>query len=118
MVDEGKEVVLRPWTIKSMPEEWTSQAVAYARRHQMAVAEVVSEALKAWLGADRAPSGQTKDAPLDVLYAIARDPAVKEWVRKAATRQLGQILGGTPPRTRSPRITVAVKRVEADADDE
>jgi hypothetical protein len=37
--------VLRPWTIKAMPEELTQRAVAAARRRQETVAELVSRAL-------------------------------------------------------------------------
>jgi len=43
--DEPNGAVLSPWTIKDMPRDMSAKAVAYARRHQIPVAQVVAEAL-------------------------------------------------------------------------
>ena len=71
MSDDPPGAVLRPWTIKAMPEELTAKVVAMARRRQETVADVVTRALYRELNGQTFPAGSA----LEVIPA-ANPPAL------------------------------------------
>ena len=70
--------VLRPWTIKAMPEALTQKAVAAAKRRQETVAELVTRALARELDSPTVlhPANQqvipTNGSDLDELEQLAK----------------------------------------------
>jgi hypothetical protein len=69
--DEPNGAILSPWTVKDMPRDMSAKAVAYARRHQIPVAQVVAEALALRLD-QHAPS-----KPMSVALRSDQQPPSK-----------------------------------------
>lgn len=82
--EQTSGAILRPWTIKAMPEELTRRAVAAARRKQESVADLVTRALMHELDSptvfgplvsaqdNRSPVYQEDMAELEQLARLAR----------------------------------------------
>lgn len=109
MSDEPEGAILSPWTVKDMPREMSARAVAYARRHQITVAQVVSEALAIRLD-QHMPSKPIRIQPdQDRLIAIAALPLPK-WLRSRVNRLLAESLGISPPPAPPRRLRLAVSQ--------
>lgn len=104
--DEPQGAILAPWSIKDMPRDMSSKAVAYARRHQITVAQVVAEALALRLdphASSRPVVIPAKTLTVPELLALAQT-TMPAWLRTAARRELGAMLGVEPPAPPTKRL--------------
>ena len=107
MSDPPPGAVLRPWTVKSIPEENTQRAAATARRRQETVADLVTRALVRELDSPTTlvPSDGRSDqsrpskpvADWQLPLGILDTGQAPKWLRAGAARRLGEMIGVVPP---------------------
>lgn len=100
---------LRPWQIKDFPEEKRKAVMRAAAGAGKTVAQWLEPVIDAGLtGSVNLEEAVARRLSAETLALIAGNAAIARWVRSGAARQLGGLMGLSPPTPPRRHFTVAV----------